>query len=302
MSKDRYFKGIILLLSLNFLLYRVQESIEQMQFKLSHIKTEIEILEITSRYLDQETREREALNALFPSLDPVFQLYCDLDTATYRLEEIVKESEDMRYECLVSGNPADCHLYWGLREHIRDQVLGNYTEFYWYVHTVQAALNHREFSIPVIRSTISKLQIQINHIQSAIDIALSDLSERTMTEVSNDENVFTDFMYNPTTTTLYDHDFDLPSSLIGRLLWYINPESTTLLPKELIQEYNLTFNHLNTAFTNVSAKLSSVNIHRRWFKAGLFGNKHLRLVSQAILFLKTKTLFFVYSTETKLHT
>ena len=156
---------------------RVQESIEQMQFQLSQLRTEIEILEITSRYLDQEASKREALNALFPSLDPVYQLYCDLDTANYQLEQIVKQSEDMRYECLVSGNPADCHLYWGLKEHIRDTVLGNYTEFYWYVHTVQAALNHRDYSIPAIGSTIGKLQERVSHVQSAIDIALSDLSE-----------------------------------------------------------------------------------------------------------------------------
>ena len=90
---------------------------------------------------------------------------------------------------------------------------------------------------------------------------------------------------DPATFPLTDDlDYDLTSSLIGRLLWYINPESTTLLPKELIDEYNLTINHLNTAFTNVSAKLSRVNIHRRWFKAGLFGNKHLKLVSMAASF------------------
>ena len=156
-----------------------------MQFQLSKLRTEVEVLELTSQYLEKETREREALNALFPSLDPVYQLRCDLDEATYRLQELVKESEDMRYECLISGNPADCHLYWGLQEHIREQVLGNYTELYWYVHTVEAALNHREISIPAIASTISKLQSHIVHVQASINIALSELSERNGEETDD---------------------------------------------------------------------------------------------------------------------
>ena len=224
-------------------------------------------------------REREAINALFPSLDPVYQLYCDLDIATLRLEELVKESEDMRYECLISGNPADCHLYWGIQEHIREQVLGNFTEFYWYVHSVEAALNHREFSIPAIAATISRTQSKINHINAALNIALSELSGRDGEDYSKDtREFFTDFMYRPYKLPL-NYDFTLPSSLVGRLLWYINPESTRLVPKELREEYNLTISYLNSALTNVSAKLSRVNVHRKWFKPGLFGDKHLHLVS-----------------------
>ena len=257
-----------------------------MQFQLSKLRTEVQMLELTSQYLEKETRKRDALNKLFPSLDPVYQLRCDLDLATLRLQELVRESEDMRYECLISGNPADCHLYWGLQEHIREQVLGNYTEFYWYIHTVEAALNHREFSIPAIASTVSKLQVQINHIQASIDIALSELSDRDAEEASDNRDFFTDFMYNPNPSNPPEYyDFSLPSSLLGRLLWYINPESTRLLPKELTEEYNLTINHLNTALTNVSAKLSRVNVHRRWFKAGLFGSKHLILVSFILLLI-----------------
>jgi hypothetical protein len=258
---------------------RVRESIEQMQFQLSKLKSEIEILELTARYLEKEMREREALNELFPSLDPVYQLYCDLDDATLKLQQLVKESEDMRYECLISGNPVDCHLYWGLQEHIRDQVLGNYTEFYWYVHTVEAALNHRQYSIPAIANTIGKLESRIVHVQAAINIKLSDLSDRDEEETSDSRDFFTDFMYDPVVLTPKSYyDFTLPSALVGRLMWYMNPESTRLLPNELTEEYNLTINHLNTALTNVSAKLSRVNVHRRWFKAGLFGDKHLRLV------------------------
>lgn len=250
-----------------------------MQFKMAQLKTEIQILKITSEYLDKETRKRDALNALFPSLDPVYQLYCDLDVATYKLEETVKEAENMRYECLITGNPANCHLYWNLHEHIREQLVGNYTEFFWYVHRVEAALNHREYSIPAISSTINYIQERVNHIQTSIDVALADLSGRELDEANDDVDTdfFTDFMYK-SSALLPGYDFELPSSLIGRLLWYINPTSTTLLPKELVQEYNLTINHLNTAVTNVSAKFSKVNIHRRWFKAALFGNKYLKLV------------------------
>lgn len=251
-----------------------------MQFQLTRLKTEIQILEITSRYLDKETQKREALNALFPSLDPILQLYCELDEATYQLEEIVKESENMRYECLITGNPADCHLYWDLQEHIRDAVVGNYTELYWYVHTVQAALNHREYSIPAISSTINDIQIQVNHIQTSLNIALSELAEREK-EADDDRDFLSDFVYNPDDSSS-DYNFELPSSLVGRLLWYIIPDSTALLPKEELQRYNLTINHLNTALTNVSAKLMTVNIHRRWFKSAIFDNKHLSLVNPLI--------------------
>ena len=261
-------------------MHRVGESIEQMQFRLTQLKTKIQILEITSKYLEKETRERDAMNVLLPSQDPVYQLYRDLDVATYLLEEQVKESEDMRYKCIVSGNPADCHLYWGLRDHIHDEVLGNYTEFYWYVHSVQAALNHREYSIPAISNTISSTLVHVHYLESVIRVALSELSDRDEEEDNDNRDFFTEFMYHPTISEPHQ-GFELPPSLIGRLLWYINPESVRLLPKELINEYNLTINHLNAVFTNVSAKLSKVSIHRRWFKSGLFGNKHLQLVRQS---------------------
>ena len=250
-----------------------------MQFQLTQLKAEVEILELTRAYLEKETHERETLNVLFPSLDPVYQLYRDLDMATLRLQELVKESEDMRYDCLISGNPADCHLYWGLQDHIREQVLKNYTEFYWYVHTIEAALDHRQFSIPAISSTINKLKVRINHLQTAVSSALSHTSGgRDNEEIVDHREFFTDFMYSlfrlPT-----NYDFSLPSSLTGRLLWYINPESTRLVPSDLAEEYNITINHLNTALTNMSAKLSRVNVHRRWFRAGIFGDKNLELVS-----------------------
>lgn len=257
---------------------RVKESIHQMQYQLTQLKTEVQILEITSRYLDKEMEKRETLNALLPSLDPILRLYCDLDVATYQLEQIVKESEDMRYECLITGNPADCHLYWNLQEYIHDQVLGNYTEFYWYVHTVQAALDHRRYSIPAISSTITDIQAKIHHIQTSINIALSELADRDKEETNDDRDFLTDFTYKPD-PSFTNYSFTLPPSLVGRLLWYINPESTELLSKDMLQEYNLTINHLNTASTNISAKLTTVSIHRRWFKAGIFGNKHLTLVS-----------------------
>lgn len=259
-------------------MHRVRESVQQMQFQLSQLKAEIKLLEITAQYLDKETRKRETLNALFPSLDPVNQLYSDLRLANYRLEQIVKESEDMRYECLITGNPLNCQIYWSMQDHIREQVLGNYTEFYWYVHTVEAALQHREYSIPAIYSTISDIEEQVLHVRSAIYIALSELKERVVDEAPDEIDFFADFMYKPRPSSSSTFDFELPPSLVGRLLWYINPESTRLLPKALIEEYNLTINHLNTAMTNVSVKLSKVNIHRRWFKSGLFGNKHLKLV------------------------
>lgn len=249
-----------------------------MQYKLTQLKTEIQILEITSQYLEAESQRREILNALFPSLDPIFQLYCDLDIATFQLADIVKESEDIRYECLVSGNPADCHLYWDIKEYIRDDLIANYTEFYWYVHTVEAALNHREYSIPSISYTIYDIQSKVNRIQRSINNALSDQAERNSNEDNDLVGFLTKFVYKPSAESLY-YNFELPDSIIGRLLWYINPESTALVQKELFQIYNMTFNHLNTAVTNVTAKFMTVNIHRRWFKVGLFNNKHLSLVS-----------------------
>ena len=256
------------------------ESIEQMQFQLSKLKARVQLLELTSQYLEKKARQRELLSAIIPSLDPVYKLYRDLDEATRQLQGMVKESEDMRYECLLSGNPENCQHYWGLEEHIREQMLSNYTEFYWYVHSVESALNYRETTIPAIASTISKLQVRIMHIQASINIALSELSENGG-DHSEHRDVFTSFTYSPNTLNQASkYDFSLPSSLRGQLLWYINPESTRLLPKEVTEEYNLTINHLNTALTNVSAKLSRVNVHRRWFKPGLFDGSYLKLVSK----------------------
>lgn len=246
-----------------------------MEYKLSQLETEIKFLEITAQYLEKDTQRRETLNALFPSLDPVYKLRRELYLANYVLEQIVKESEDMRYECLITGNPLNCQIYWSMYDHVREQVLGNYTEFYWYVHTVESSLKHREYSIPTIYGTISDIQEQVLHTRTTLNFARSQLNEKATEKAPDDIDFFTDFMYTPGPSSLSTFDFKLPQSLIGRLLWYINPESTRLLPKALMDEYNLTFNHLNTALTNVSVKLSKVNVHRRWFKSGLFGNKHL---------------------------
>ena len=250
-----------------------------MQYQLSKLKARVQLLELTSQHLEKKAYERELLNAIIPSLDPVHKLYHDLDEATRQLQEMVKKSEDMRYECLLSGNPENCQHYWGLEEHIREQMLSNYTEFYWYVHSVESALNYRETSIPAIASSISRLQVKINHIQNSINIALSELSERSGADATENYDAFTNFIYSQYLLTLSKYNFSLPSSIVDRLLWYINPESTRLVSKELAEQYNLTINHLNTAFTNVSAKLSRVNIHRKWFKPGLFGKKNFKLVS-----------------------
>ena len=249
-----------------------------MQFHLTQLKSEIEILEMTSRYLDSEYKKREVLNALFPSNDRIKKLFCELDEMSFDLEEIVKDFVNMSYACFLSGNPVDCNLYWNLRDHFEEEVLGSYAEFYWYVHTVQAALNHRDFSIPAISSTITDLQTKVHHLQTVINIAIFDLAERKSEESSNERDILSEFNYMPQPMTS-GYSFELPPSILGRLLWYLNPETALLVPGELFQEYNLTFNHLNTAATNVSAKVLAVNIHRRWFKAALFGNEHLSLVS-----------------------
>ena len=248
-----------------------------MQFQLARLKTEIRVLEITSRYLDEKTRKREVLNALFPSDDPIYKLYCALSDATYQLEELVKDSEDMRYNCIATGNPSECQFYWTLYEYISTDIIANYTEFYWYVHTVEAALNHREFSIPAIAGTIASIETRVENIQSSINIALSESADRDNEENEDERDFLTNFNFVPTKTTAYN--FQLPQSVTERLFWYINPESTRLLPKQTVQEYNATFNHLNTAITNISAKIMKVNIHRRWLKPGIFGNKFLSLVS-----------------------
>jgi hypothetical protein len=254
----------------------VGESIYQMQFQLTRLKSEIHILEMTSRYLESEYNKREVLNVLLPSSDPVKKLFCELDEMSFDLEGFVRELVNMSYACFLSGNPIDCNLYWDQLELFEAEVLANYAEFYWYVHTVQSALNHRDFSIPAIASTINNLQSKANHLQTSLTIALADLAERKSEQAGGDSDLLTNFNFVPQ-SVLSEYSFELPPSIIGRLLWYINPETALLVPGDIYREYNLTFNHLNTAATNVSAKISGVIIHRRWFKAALFSNEHLSL-------------------------
>ena len=253
-----------------------------MQFKLTQMKSEIEILQMTNRYLEKEYKKRQVLNVLIPSEDLVNKLLCQLDEMSLNLEHTVKEYVDLSYACFLSGNPSDCHLYWNLQNYFEDEVLTNYAEFYWYVHTVQAALNHREYSIPAISNTINDLERKVNDLQISINIALIDLAERSDNTKDN-RGFLTEFNFSPQFTTT-DYDFELPPSITGRLLWYLNPETAPLVPGELYQEYNLIFNHLNTAATNVSAKISTVSVHRRWFKPGLFGDKYINLVSNQHFF------------------
>ena len=248
-----------------------------MQFQLTRLKSEIQILEMTSRYLESEYNKREVLNVLLPSSDPVKKLFCELDEMSFDLEGFVRELVNMSYACFLSGNPIDCNLYWDQLDLFEAEVLANYAEFYWYVHTVQAALNHRDFSIPAIARTINNLQSKANHLQTSLTIALSDLAERTSEQAGGDSDLLTKFNFVPQ-SVLSEYSFELPPSIIGRLLWYLNPENALLVPGDIYREYNMTFNHLNTAATNISAKISGVNIHRRWFKADLFSNEHLSLV------------------------
>ena len=246
-----------------------------MQFQLTQLKSEIQILEMTSRYLESEYNKREVLNVLLPSSDPINKLFCELDEMSFDLEFFVRTLVNMSYSCFLSGNPMDCNLYWDQLELFEHQALASYAEFYWYVYTVQAALNHRDFSIPAIASTINILQSRANHLHTSINIALADLAERRSKQENSD--FLTKFIFVPQ-FMVSDYDFELPPSIIGRLMWYLNPETALLVPGDLFQEYNLTFNHLNTAVTNISAKISAVNVHRRWLRAALFGNEHLSLV------------------------
>ena len=255
----------------------VKESVYQMQFRLTKLKSEIQILEMTSRYLESEYEKRQLLNILLPSQDPLNKLFCDLDEMSLSLEKTVEYYIALSYECFLAGDPLQCHEYWDLQANFEDEIVGSYAEFYWYVHTVEAALNHREYTIPALTSAMSDLRSRANYLQIAINVALLDLADERIDEPSNDRYILTEFNFFPRSTPS-GFDFKLPASITGRLLWYLNPETAPLISGDLFQEYNLTFNHLNTAVTNVSAKISTVGVHRRWFKPGLFDSKHLSLV------------------------
>ena len=262
-----------------FLNCSIEESVEQLQYHLARLETQRKVLEFTREYLEQEATRIE----LFGYWNGPPVIFSQLEFASYLLENEVMNSERQRYQCLVSKNPIDCKLY-SFEYEIVTELMDVFADLYLESQFIRTATTHRQFSIPSITDSINALSREIEQLEFRVHLAIVDSTKREIEDEKHDsKNVLTNFHFSSETASEGKYNFHLPSSIQNRLLWYIDPESTRLSPKETIDDYNLTINHLNSYETNVTAKFIKGDIHRRWFKPDVFGETRLSLVGHWIL-------------------
>ena len=276
---------------------RVEESIQQLQHRVSKLRAQREVLTITKEYLDEEVRQSTHCNTISidvplppscpanPRSDPN-SIFSKLTLLTYQLEDFVTQSEKSRYQCLVTRSPEDCHSY-TIDYDLVTSLMDIYAELYFEVKFVETSLNHRDFTIPALSSRIASLTKEIDLLESFIQLTLispplSDqvLEDNYPPEIQTTAIGVTDFQYSSTTKKLniHDYDFALPAPIKDRLLWYLDPTSTTFMSEEVLQEYKDTFDHMNTVKTNITITVRKVDIERKWFKPMLFSHSYFTLV------------------------
>ena len=278
--------------------FRVEESIQQLQHRVSNLRAQREVLTITKEYLDEEVRQSTHCNTISidvplppscptnPRSDPN-SIFSKLTLLTYQLEDFVTQSERSRYQCLVTRSPEDCHTY-TIDYDLVTSLMDIYAELYFEVKFVETSLNHRDFTIPALSSRIASLNKEIDLLESFIQLTLISppLSEQVLEdnyppEIQTTAIGVTDFQYSSTIKKLniHDYDFALPDSIKDRLLWHLDPTSTTFVSEEVLQEYKDIFDHMNTVKTNITVTVKKVDIERKWFKPMLFSHSYFTLVS-----------------------
>lgn len=279
-------------------LYRVEESTEQLQYRIANLRSEKEVLEVTVNYLDAEAERERFCNR--PSIQFPIPLSCptnplddpesavnQLDLLTYFLEDEVERSEMFRYRCLITRNPEDCHLYSVELDTVAN-LMNDYANLYFIVQLISTARDHRSSSSSSISSTLQSLEKRINFLESIVklkvfeSVSREDEEAEMMTEFVN-RFVF-DFRpadFSVRQTRLRTEKKTLPSSIKNRLLWHFEYSGfgSNHPDTDAEDEYKNIIAYLNSIETNITADLLQVDINRRWFKPLLFKNKHLKLVS-----------------------
>lgn len=163
-----------------------------------------------------------------------------------------------------------------------------YAELYFEVKFVENSLNHRDFTIPALSSSIASLSRHINSLETFIHLTLigsptsnEDYEDDYPDDIQTASIGVTYFKFSTLSETrnAHEYEFILPDSIKDRLLWYLDPVSTTFVSKETLQDYKSTFDHMNSVSTNVTVRVKKVEIHRRWLKPMLFSHSYFTLVS-----------------------
>ena len=259
-----------------------------MQYHIAKLEAQKKTLEITRSFLQEEVSCGQSdLFLPSPSVCPRDQFTNDpasvfnqLDGVKYFMEHEVEISERSRYKCLVTRNPTDCELY-RVEYDVVKGLMDVYADLYLQAEFVRTATNHREVSIPTLSSAIHSINSELEIIGYIMQVEVIGSSSRVQSEEMFKKIPIANRIDNFKFSTMdrpKEHAFELPSEVEDRLLWYFNEKSTRFIDKETVDEYNETFNHLNTLHTNVSAKLVRVDINRRWFRPSVLANSHLTLV------------------------
>ena len=280
--------------------FRIEESIQQFQYRISKLKAQRQVLVITKEYLEDEIEQSTACNKLTFNIplplacplntqtDPNSEsIFSKLDSLKYELEEFVTQSEKSRYQCLITRSPEDCHIY--TTDHdIVASLMNVYAELYFEVKFVETALNHQDFTLPAISSTIALLNRQIDSLESFVHLTLissfppvNTYEESYPPEIRTNAIGVTEFKYSSISvrSQLHNYAFSLPNSIKNRLLWHLDITGTTFVSEELLQEYKDTINHMNSVNTNITATVKKVDVQRKWFKPTLFTHSYFVLVS-----------------------
>ena len=282
--------------------FRVEESIQQLQHRVSNLRAQREVLTITKEYLEEEVRRSTHCNTIsidvpLPPSCPANprtapnSVFSKLNLLTYQLEDFVTQSEKSRHQCLVTRSPEDCHTY-TTEYDLVTSLMDIYAELYFEVKFVETSLNHRDFTIPALSSRIASLNEEIDLLESFLQLTLitpplsdEDLEDNYPSELHTSAIGVTDFQFSSTLnkTNRHGYDFALPDSVKDRLLWHLDPSSTTFVSDEDLQEYMDTLDHMNSVKTNITVTVKKVDIERKWFKPTLFSYSYFTLVSLCLL-------------------
>ena len=274
-------------------LYRLEESIEQLQYHISNLESQKKVLEVTADYLEEEADRTEYCNR--PSIRFPIPVTCPKDPfddpssvvnqlshVQFFLEHEVERSEMFRYRCLVTRRPDDCNLY-SLEHDTVLHLMDTYADLYFVVQLVTAAKNHQDISVPVIASTIKSLENRIFFLGSLVQVQLLDTADRVQEKEKDMFKMFNNRMNFEFQSEIHRKEptAGLPREIRDHHLWHFEYSSfrSNYHSDESERDYKLVTDYLNSVHTNVTADLVTVIVKRRWLKPTIFENRHLYLVS-----------------------
>ena len=243
----------------------VAETSDQMQYFHATLKAKLVALEQAKTYMKSQNDMKYQGHKKDKFAPEKF-----LDDAEHTLNKEVQNSEDQRYQCILTRGPLECQRY--AQEvssvmHLMDQ----YADAFWATEQYKAATSIDNM-VDAIQDSINALKKKMKNLEmianiKAIQANSKELEKHNAMSAENDKEPLM-FVYNSTSGIKSLLNISFP--LIKRLLWYTNSDNAL--------EYINTLNLLNSASVHVNAKIVTVDVSRRWLKPDVFADSRFQMV------------------------